>query len=175
MLAYLAYIALRALNDYEYWTIVSGLTLVVHEAGHVIFSPFGEMLEVAGGSITQIAIPIVVAMLFLRQREYFGISVALAWLSMSLTNLATYIGDARTQFLGLVSMGNGDPIHDWHFILARYAMLGDDRALARFANLLSVLALVAAVLLGAWLCNAMRKSAGETPPADEGIASGLLS
>ena len=167
LLAYLAYIAIRSLDDYEYWTIFSGLTLVVHEAGHVLFSPFGEMLEVAGGSITQLAIPVIVALLFLRQREYFGISVALAWLSMSLTNLATYIGDARTQFLGLVSMGNGDPIHDWHFILARYAMLGDDKSLARFANVLSVLALVAAVALGAWLCNAMRTSAGAVPPADE--------
>ena len=114
---------------------------VVHEAGHVIFSPFGEMLEVAGGSITQLAVPLIVALLFLRQREYFGISVALAWLSMSLTNLATYIGDARNQFLGLVSMGGGDPIHDWHFILGRYAMLGDDNALARFTNFLSALAL----------------------------------
>ena len=172
LLAYLAYIAIRSLDDYEYWTIFSGLTLVVHEAGHVIFSPFGEMLEVAGGSITQLAIPLLVALLFLRQREYFGISVALAWLSMSLTNLATYIGDARNQFLGLVSMGNGDPIHDWHFILGRYAMLGDDKSLARFANMLSVLALVAAVALGAWLCNAMRTSAGAVPPADEELVKG---
>lgn len=172
MLAYLAYIAVRSLDDYEYWTLFSGLTLVVHESGHVIFSPFGEMLEVAGGSITQLAVPLVVALLFLRQREYFGISVALAWLSMSLTNLATYIGDARTQFLGLVSMGSGDPIHDWHFILGRYAMLGDDKALARFTNFLSALALLAAVLLGAWLCNVMRTSAGAVPPADEELVRG---
>ena len=169
LLACLAYIAVRSLNDYEYWTIFSGLTLVVHEAGHVIFSPFGEMLEVAGGSITQVAVPVIVALLFLRQREYFGICVALAWLSMSLTNLATYIGDARNQFLGLVSMGSGDPIHDWHFILGRYAMLGDDHALARFTNLLSALALIAAVALGAWLCNAMRTSAGALPSADEAL------
>ena len=172
LLAYLVYIAVRSLNDYEYWTIFSGLTLVVHEAGHVIFSPFGEMLEVAGGSITQLAVPVVVVLLFLRQREYFGISVALAWLSMSLTNLATYIGDARNQFLGLVSTGSGDPIHDWHFILARYAMLGDDKALARFTSALSVLALVSAVVLGAWLCNAMRTSAGAVPPADEELVRG---
>ena len=172
LLAYLAYIAIRSLNDYEYWTLFSGLTLVVHEAGHVLFSPFGELLEVAGGSITQLAIPVVVALLFLRQREYFGIAVALAWLSLSLTNLATYIGDARDQILGLVSMGSGDPIHDWHFILGRYAMLGDDKALARFANLLSMLALASAVLLGAWLCNAMRVSAGAEPPADEELVRG---
>lgn len=172
LLAYLAFIAMRSLNDYEYWTIFGGLTLVVHEAGHVLFSPLGELLEVAGGSITQVAVPVVVAIVFLRQREYFGISVALAWLSMSLTNLATYIGDARDQILPLVSMGNGDPIHDWHFLLARYAMLGDDRALSRFTNFLAVLALTVALVLGAWLCNAMRLSAGAPVPADEDLMRG---
>ncbi|HEY8795071.1 MAG TPA: hypothetical protein VIM15_08990 [Gemmatimonadaceae bacterium] len=171
MLAYLVYIAIRSLSDSEYGTIFSGLTLGVHEAGHVLFSPFGEVLEVAGGSITQVAAPILVALLFLRQREYFGIAVALAWLSLSLNGLATYIGDARNQFLPLVSMGSGDPIHDWHFLLARFGMLGDDRALARFADFLSALSLVAALALGAWLCTTMYRTAGKPPPADEGLAS----
>jgi hypothetical protein len=143
----------------------------VHEAGHVLFSPCGELLEVAGGSITQVAAPLIVALLFLRQREYFGIAVALAWLSMSLSGLATYIGDARNQFLPLVSMGSGDPIHDWHFLLARFGMLGDDRALARFTDFLSALSLAAAFALGAWLCKAMYRTAGEPPPRDEGLAS----
>lgn len=135
----------------------------------MLFSPFGEVMEVAGGSITQVAAPVIVAILFLRQREYFGIAVALAWLSMSLCGLATYIGDARNQILPLVSMGSGDPIHDWHFLLARYGMLGDDHSLARFTDFLSVLSLIAAVSFGAWLCNAMRASPGAPQPADEGL------
>jgi len=120
----------------------------------------------------QIAVPIIVALAFLRQREYFGISVALAWLSMSLTNLATYIGDARNQDLPLVSMGSGDPIHDWYYLLAHYGMLGDNRALARFTNFLSVLSLIAAVMLGVWLCRAMYRTRNAPPPADESLASG---
>ena len=162
---------MRSLADYEYWTLFSGLTLGVHEAGHVLFSPFGELLEVAGGSITQVAVPILVAFLFLRQREYFGIAVALAWLSMSLSNLATYIGDARDQILPLVSMGSGDPIHDWHYLLGRFGMLGDDRSLARFTDFVAMLSLAAAVLLGLWLCAAMRRTAGAPPPADEGLVN----
>lgn len=163
----------RSLNDYEYWTIFGGITLVVHEAGHVIFSPFGEMLTVEGGSIAQLAAPLVVMLLFLRQREYFGISVAFAWLSISLTDLATYIGDARDQILPLVSMGSGDPIHDWHFILGHFGMLGDDHALARFTRLLSIASLAVALACGAWLCNAMRLSAGTPAPADEELVRQL--
>ena len=167
MLAYLAYVSYRTLTDPEYWNIFAGITLVMHEAGHVIFSPFGEMLEVAGGSIMQIATPLIAAALFLRQREYFGISVALAWLSMSLANLAAYIGDARSQDLPLVSMGSGDPIHDWHFILGRLGMLGDDHSLARFTLFLGALSLIAAVALGAWLCAAMRRLPAKQPSVDE--------
>lgn len=171
MLAYLAYIAIRSLNDYEYWTIFAGLTLGVHEAGHVLFSPLGELPEVAGGSIMQVAAPIIVALVFLRKREYFGISVALAWLSLSLSNLATYIGDARNQDLPLVSLGSSDPIHDWHFLLGRFGMLGDDSALSRLTDFASVLSLVAAVLLGVWLCLAMYRTSSSPPPADEGLVS----
>ena len=171
MLAYLAYIAIRSLNDYEYWTIFAGLTLGVHEAGHVLFSPLGELPEVAGGSFMQVAAPIIVALVFLRKREYFGISVALAWLSLSLSNLATYIGDARNQDLPLVNMGSADPIHDWHFLLGRFGMLGDDRALSRLTDFLSVLSLLSAVVLGAWLCLAMYRRSGSPPPADEGLVS----
>ena len=167
MLAYLAYVSYRTLTDPEYWNIFAGITLVVHEAGHVIFSPFGEMLGVAVGSIMQIATPLIAAALFLRQREYFGISVALAWLSMSLANLAAYIGDARSQDLPLVSMGSGDPIHDWHFILGRLGMLGDDHSLARFTLFLGALSLIAAVALGAWLCAAMRRLPAKQPSVDE--------
>ena len=163
---------MRSLNDYEYWTIFAGITLGVHEAGHVVFAPFGELLTVAGGSIMQIAVPLIVAWLFLRQREYFGISVAFAWLSMSLSNLATYVGDARAQDLPLVSIGDGDPIHDWHFLLGHFAMLGQDQALARFARFLSVISLVVAIAWGAWLLKAMRLSADVLPPADEELARG---
>jgi hypothetical protein len=172
LLAYLAYVSVRSLNDYEYWTIFAGITLGVHEAGHVVFAPFGELLAVAGGSIMQLAAPLIVAGLFLRQREYFGISVAFAWLSMSLSNLATYIGDARAQDLPLVSIGNGDPIHDWHYLLGHFGMLGQDQALARFARFLSVISLLLALAWGVWLLNAMRLSAGALPPADEELARG---
>lgn len=172
LLAYIAYVSVRSLIDYEYWNIFAGITLGVHEAGHVVFGAFGELLAVCGGSIMQLAVPIIVALLFLRQREYFGISVALAWLSMSLSNLAAYIGDARSQDLPLVSMGNGDPIHDWHYILGHFGMLGDDHALARFARFLSAIWLLLAIAWGVWLLDAMRLSAGAPPPADEELARG---
>lgn len=172
LLAYLAYVSVRSLSDDEYGTIFGGITLVVHEAGHVVFGAFGELLAVMGGSIMQLAIPLIVAMLFLRQREYFGIAVALAWLSTSSCNLAAYIGDARSQDLPLVSMGSGDPIHDWHYILGHFGMLGQDHALARLARFASFVSLLLAIVLGAWLCNAMRLSAGTTPPADEELLRG---
>ena len=140
---------------------------MVHESGHIIFAPFGELIEAAGGSIMQVATPLIVAYVFLRQREYYGITVALQWLAMSLATLARYVDDARSQELQLVSMGSGDPIHDWHFILGRLGMLGDDRSLARFTTFCGALALIVAVALGAWLCAAMRHLPAKQPSVDE--------
>ena len=145
---------------------------MVHESGHIIFAPFGELIEAAGGSIMQIIAPLIVAIVFLRQREYFGIAVALQWLAMSLATLARYVDDARSQELQLVSMGSGDPIHDWHFILGRLGMLGDDHALAHFTTFCGWLTLIASVALGAWLCAAMRHLPAREPTVDEVLGRG---
>ena len=95
ILAYLGYAGYRHLTDSEYGSIFSGITLAIHELGHVLFGFFGEWLAVAGGSITQLAAPVAVVLILLRQRDYFGVAFGGAWLSMSLSNLAVYVADAR--------------------------------------------------------------------------------
>lgn len=79
LLVYLAYAGARALADSETWHVFGGLTLGVHELGHVLFSPFGEWLEVAGGSITQLAAPVAAAVVLARQADWFGVGVVGTW------------------------------------------------------------------------------------------------
>lgn len=112
LLLYLAYAGINHLRDTLYSSWFGGLTFGLHELGHLLFRAFGEFMIIAGGSITQIAVPILGAGMLLYQRDYFGISVAGCWLSFSLYNLATYIGDAQTMQLPLVSVGGGDSYHD---------------------------------------------------------------
>ncbi len=165
LLVYLAYAGWRHFADSEYGSIFSGLTLAIHELGHVIFGPFGEWLAIAGGSITQLAAPVAVALIMLRQRDYFGVAVGGAWLSMSLSNLAVYIADARAEALPLYSLGGGDPVHDWNYLLDSLHLLPKDTAIAAAVHAAALGVLVLSVLLGAWLCRVMaRRSASPTAP-----------
>jgi hypothetical protein len=108
---------------------LSALTLVVHEAGHAAFLWFGnDLLTVAGGSIFQLLIPLLVAWLFWRQRDVFAVCVALFWLGTSLVEMGIYAADARAQALPLVSPwgGEGDAQNDWTTMLMRFGKLSRD-------------------------------------------------
>ncbi len=158
LLAVLAWFGGRHLADPEYGSIFSGLTLGVHELGHIVFSPLGPWMGMAGGSLLQLLAPLALAWGFLRQRDYFAIAVAGAWESMSLANLATYVADARAEELPLVSPFGGDPEHDWHFLLDSVGMLRCDVRLAGWLRLFAFLCLAGSLLFGVWLCVRMARS-----------------
>ena len=158
LLAYLAWAGWRHLTDPEYGSIFSGITLAIHELGHVLFGPLGEWLGVAGGSIAQLAAPAAVALILLRQRDYFGVAVGGAWLSTSLSSMAVYVADARAEELPLVSLGGGDVIHDWNYLLGSVHLLPHDAEIAGLVRAAAFVALASSVALGAWLCRVMWRS-----------------
>ena len=172
VLLYLAWAGFHNFRDPFYWHIFGGITLGIHELGHVIFGFAGEFVSVAGGSVMQLAAPVISALLFLRQRDYFGVAVAGAWLSLSLFHLAVYIGDARAQVLPLVNIGGGEAEHDWFYLLARTGLLAYDAQLSGLTLLAGFVMLIASLLLGAWLCYLMarrdeeRKGAGKRSKGD---------
>ena len=162
LLAVLGYFGWRHLTDPEYGGLFSGLTLGVHELGHLVFSPFGEWLAAAGGSLLQVAAPVALAWGFLRQRDYYAIAVAGTWEGMSLSNLADYIADARAEELPLVSPCSGDPQHDWSYLLGSAGLLQQDHLIAGLVRLVAFATLVASLGLGARLCVTMAR---RRPPA----------
>jgi hypothetical protein len=155
LLAYLLYAGLRQFADPEYSSLFSAITFGLHELGHVIFSPLGGFMGILGGSLTQLAAPLTTALLFWRQREYFGVSVAGAWLCFSFFNLAVYIGDARSMDLPLLGLTD-DPLHDWNYLLGRMGLLAWDHSLARLAQFLGALVWAGSMLWGAGLLLVMR-------------------
>lgn len=158
ILLYLVVAGVRHLRDPEYGSLLfGGVTFGVHELGHVVFSPFGELLGIAGGSVAQVLAPIAagaVLLLWRRdgepQRDWFGASVALAWLAFSLFNLATYVGDAQDQYLELVGLGP-EPQHDWHYLLDALGLLGADHALAFAIRVVAFACWASSIAFGAWL------------------------
>jgi hypothetical protein len=156
LLLLLAWNGWRVFTDEEYAGLFGGITFGVHELGHLVFGYFGEFITVAGGSIAQLLVPILAGALMLRQRDYFGLAAAGAWLSSSLVNLAAYVGDARALELPLVGLGP-DPQHDWAYLLGHLDMLQYDRRIAAILRLGAVVILGASLVLGAWLCLLMAR------------------
>lgn len=105
----------------EWIPLLDGANLIFHEAGHVIFSFGGEFVGLLGGTIGQLAIPLIVLVAFARTKQHFSTNVALWWFGQNLVNVAVYIGDARAQVLPLLGEG-----HDWFQILTKMGLLEAD-------------------------------------------------
>ena len=169
LLGYLVWVGIRCLQDPFATSLFSGITLGIHELGHLLLGWAGRFLAIAGGSLAQVAAPAAAAWLLCRQEDFFGVAVAAAWESFSLWNLATYIGDARAQELPLLGLGP-DPIHDWNALLSMLGILTWDHALAAAARGLALLLWVSAIAFGGWLCVRMARAprpetAGRSPDA----------
>jgi hypothetical protein len=154
VLAWLAYLFVRYIGDPTASSIWGGINLAFHEVGHILFSFFPEFWVVAGGTLTEMAIPLVAAALFIRQKEDFGAAVALFWFATVLMGTAVYAGDARARVLPLVSPFAGDPMHDWYYMLGRLGLLQRDQLIATLFRTGGLLTMATSVFLGArilWL------------------------
>jgi hypothetical protein len=154
VLAWMLWVLGNHLADWQYVGIVGGINLGIHELGHVIFRPFGQFIEIAGGSLTQCLAPVAAAAVLWRQRDWFGLAFCWAWLATNLFSVATYVADARSQQLHLVSPGSGSQdeiIHDWNFLLGQLGLLEWDGALAALLRLAAVVAALVGIGAGSWL------------------------
>jgi hypothetical protein len=151
VLVFLVYVLVRHLADPSFQSILKPINLGIHELGHYVFRPFGDLLTAAGGSILQCLAPVIGAVIFLRQRDYFAIAFAFGWLATNLYDVAEYVGDARARVLPLVTPGGGVAQHDWHYLLGRMGILKWDGALETILRILATIVLLAAIIFGGWL------------------------
>jgi hypothetical protein len=68
------------------------INLPFHEAGHVLFSPFGEFMTTLGGSLMQVVVPIACGVAFLTTHwNPFAAAVMGWWAGENLMDVAIYI------------------------------------------------------------------------------------
>lgn len=122
--------------------------LVFHEAGHVIFSPFGRFMTVLGGSLMQLLVPVIAAIAFVRQDDRFSASICGWWAGQNLIDLAPYIADARALRLILLGGHTGAEVegHDWEFILTRLGATHLDRQIGTAAYAIGLLIMIASLV-----------------------------
>jgi hypothetical protein len=130
-------------NVADTWTILDDIDLAIHEAGHIVFMPFGEFMTVLGGSLFQLLVPAVFVGYFARSRQWYSAFFVLLWVGQSCFNLSYYIADARARVLPLLS---DDPTsHDWTWLLLQVGLLDQDRAIGNLVRILGLALCVVAV------------------------------
>jgi len=154
--------AYQQIGDPYYAGLFSALDFGIHELGHVVFSPLGEFMSILGGSFWQLAAPVLSAVMFFRQRDYFAISVCAMWLGISLYRMAVYMEDARTMQLPLLGVGGGEAYHDWNYLFTDFRVLQWDYRIAIATRNVGKLFLVFAVITSAWMLWKMFRSTPES-------------
>ena len=129
------------------------VNLPFHEAGHIVFLPFGKVLHSLGGSLGQVIMPLVCTLvLLIKTRDTFGTSICFWWTGESILDMAPYINDARSMSLPLLGGNTGASapygFHDWNFVLSELDLLKHDHLIANIAETTGKLFIVLALLWG---------------------------
>jgi hypothetical protein len=178
LLALLAWSAFR--NEYGYIPLLSDIDLAIHEFGHMLFMPFGiqflgNTMMILGGSLTQVAFPLIFFGYFLRKhddaprRDLFAAMVCLWWSGINLLSVAIYCADSRAGQLMLIdgSTGQESDGHDWNNLLTRWGLLDHDTQIARWMRMVAWLMCVGSILVAVWgALQLPRQPLEESPKLD---------
>jgi hypothetical protein len=139
------------------WEISSSLMhpplLVIHEFGHVLFRPSGEFMTLLGGSLTQVAMPLVFGGIFLvKKRDPYAAAVMLWWSAVSLMDVAPYVYDAyKPQHILLTGRTGDDGAHDFIDVLGDLGLLSRAQPIGRGTHAFALLMMITALAWGAYV------------------------
>lgn len=108
--------------------------LGIHELGHLIFSPFGNVISFVMGSGLQVLVPFGLAAYFwFWRRDQISTGLLMGWGATSMQDASVYIADAPYQALQLIG-----GTHDWWYLLSNFGKLSWANELARGVWLLGL-------------------------------------
>lgn len=143
---------------------LDGVSLAVHEAGHVVFGLLGgRFVMMAGGTVLQLVMPLAFAVDFRRRGQLRSSDACLAWVGQNLLNVGRYAADARAQQLPLV--GGGE--HDWTYLLEVVGLLRRDAEVGAAFDFAGCF-LIAWAALSIWERSRPRISRASTPTGSVG-------
>jgi hypothetical protein len=143
--------------------LVGDIGIAIHEFGHMLFMPFGiaflgSTMVILGGSLTEVAFPLLFVGYFLRarddgtRRDVFAAMVCLWWAAINLLSVAIYCADARAGQLVLLNglTGQESDGHDWENLLRGWGLLEQDTLIARYMRAIAGLVCVASLGVALW-------------------------
>ena len=148
-MSFYALFLLYAATTSSDFLFIDRANLVVHEAGHPLFSYFGHTLMVWGGTLLELMVPFFLAVYFAWMRQPTGAAFCAFFFFENFLYIATYMADAREMDLPLVTVGDPDYVeHDWNTIFSSLGVLQHDTQIAAAVRAVGWLGMVATC---AWL------------------------
>ncbi len=132
------------------WHFIDNVDLIIHEAGHWIFIFFGRFISILGGSLTQVAIPVMFALYFLIKKDFYSVSILTMWVGYNIVNVSIYMADSIKMALPL--LGGESSIHDWNYIFSALHILNQTNAIASTVNALGVFVIIAGAVFALRIC-----------------------
>jgi hypothetical protein len=134
----------------------------VHEGGHLLFRFFGEFLMVAGGTLLQLSAPLMLATVFLFQRQVMGTAFCVFFFFEQFLPISAYMADSRAQALPLLTVGDADVvIHDWNYMLGKLGILSHDTQIAHAVRVIGWIGMVVTVAWMLWRSIESRKATAD--------------
>jgi hypothetical protein len=123
----------------------------IHEGGHLLFRFFGEFVMVVGGTLMQLGVPAMLATFFAFQRDVQGTAFCTFFFFEQFLPISTYMADARTQELPLLTVGDADyVIHDWNYLFTQLGVIDHDTQIAQAVRVLGWIGMLATVGWMVW-------------------------
>jgi hypothetical protein len=140
---------LYALANKSGYLYIDYVFVPIHEGGHLLFSYFGHTLMVAGGTILQLGVPLMLAVYFAVRRQVPGTAFCSFFFFENFLNVATYMADSRRMALQYVTVGDPDLAeHDWQTLFSQWGVLQYDTKIAAVVRAVGWLGMIAVAV---WL------------------------
>lgn len=117
---------------------------VLHEAGHIYWSIFGDLFHSLGGTLNEILLPLILS-LYCFAKLYLHLSgLSLYFVGYNLHHVAWYITDSINRKTADMSLHG---IHDWKYLLGYFGAESHALELANIANTLGMVFIYSGVLI----------------------------
>jgi hypothetical protein len=134
----------HALRDTTGFLFPDFVNLMIHEAGHLIFSWGGHTLMLLGGTFGELLVPFLCTLYFYFHGQTCGFAFSAFWFFENFLYIGTYMRDARSEGLPLLN----DDIGDWTLLFGQWHMLPYDLRIGQFVRILGWLGIFTTL---AWL------------------------
>lgn len=142
------YFSYELVTTADQWIFLDNLNLLIHEAGHLIFIPFGQFIHVLAGSLFQILFPVIFFVYFLKRKDFFAASFILFWIADNIINVSRYMKDAQIMLLPL--LGGDGSIHDWNWLFTNLGILPQTQLIGNTVFILGIIFMIAGILGMIW-------------------------